>query len=129
MAWWINLNNPKLSINFDHEKILLMKFRNPKANHLICMKPCKKWGYLQTSTGATAGFLNHQQVHIQIDSQGYFQHRTRLPQPVVEKLSPLLNLETCSFSNSLSCLKEGIWFRCKWSYQPNNLQQVELVYK
>ena len=33
---------------------------NP-ANNLGCQKPCKEWDKLPTSTGGTAGFLNHHQ--------------------------------------------------------------------
>ena len=29
--------------------------------HLKCIKPCKEWDKLPTSTGEFAGFLNHQQ--------------------------------------------------------------------
>ena len=33
-------------------------FRNPKANHLRCITPCKKWNNLPTSTGEFTGFLS-----------------------------------------------------------------------
>ena len=42
---------------------LLLMVQNSGDHHLRCIKPCKLWNKLPTSTGEFAEFLNHHQYH------------------------------------------------------------------
>ena len=65
LVYWNNPQTQKtlayLRAGFQTLTFFILLMAEIPNNHLRCIKPCRQWDKLPTSTGFHAGFLNHQQ--------------------------------------------------------------------